>query len=87
MDSNVELPLESKLFLERVKRYVAELKDVDKLRALTLEAIEQTQTTKHLSNLLVAEVRKHETQWAHRFAEVEQKCAIYEAVIKHLQGL
>lgn len=84
MESNVELPLESQLFLEQVKRYIADLEDAAKLRELTLQAIAGTKMAQHLSNLLVIEVRKNETLWEQRFAEIEQKCASYEAVIKHL---
>lgn len=86
MDSNVELPLESKFFLEQVKRYIADIKDVDELRKLVLQAEEVTETTKYLSNLLVAEVLKNEAQWEQRLVAMEQKCATYEALFNRLQG-
>ena len=73
MDSNVELPLESRLWLEQVKRYIAELNDIDKLRELALQAVTEIKTTQYLSNLLVTEVRKNETQWELRFALIERK--------------
>lgn len=59
--SERELPLERQLELEQIKRYVAELEDVEKIKTLLINEVEDRLLLRHYCELLMEQLNTYKT--------------------------